>query len=240
MPINLTWKMEDTSLIRLGRLVKEGAIGAGKGSLGGALAGLKAGGLQSAVSTYGATVLAGAGIGAILGARRQLKNTDNTLFLDENADLTLLADPHLLVPQVTYQPHLDAKVLNSGVKLKLISSQLANDPFGSKNQLNVRFELENHMNFPLGAMNIALIDSFGARAYISPFGNSGSYALKFPPLQKREQQLTFSIKSPQMHYNLVVFNPKQPQQQLAKIPISIRTSCISNKQISIFRGFKHG
>lgn len=232
--VNFKWRKEESKSVRLQHKIGDGLKGGLKGALQGAAKGLSLGGLYTAVNTYGATVIAPSAVGAFQGAAAQMRQTDYAIVLEEGEQLSFWLDPNGLkissqkggLVKPTTSTVLSAVTTTTAsntsqalINLVVTSVKLGADPFDEKNQLTVDFFVTNGLNKTLSALNVAIVDSFGKRYYLSPFADNKGYLVKFPALQNRQQQLTFSINNPQLEYSLVVYNPDQPNQVLAKASI---------------------
>ena len=103
-------------------------------------------------------------------------------------------------------------------------AKLALDPFEIQNQLTVTFDVSNLSARDLSAMNMAVVDEYGKRYFLSPFAANDAYKTVFKAKQKTHASLTFTIKNALEDYYLVFYNPAHPNEVLVKTGIPKATS----------------
>lgn len=223
IPIQASWRRESHLLNLIGKGVTKGLMEGSVGAIKGALLGVGSGGLGMAVATQGSSLLTASGMGALMGIHKGLTNTSSAIVLNEGQVLSLSLSPTqssqtlLLSAQPTIAPLKEAQNLNVLVQ----QAKLTADPFDVQNQLTVTFDVSNLTAHDLSAMNMAVVDAYGKRYFLSPFAANDAYKTVFKAKQKTHASLTFTIKNALEGYYLVVYNPLRPSEVMAKTGISL-------------------
>jgi hypothetical protein len=214
-PIRAEWRREANVLTVVGKGIGKSAVSGAKGALKGALSGI-----GMALMTSGSSLITSSGLGALTGIHKGIMDTHSAIVLSEGEEIRLRlasSDPKqtLLLsasPSMLVGPSPDTAL----VSLSDITAQLGVDPFATQNQLNVGFKLQNDLSDDIKAMNVAVVDDYGQRYFLSPFGGNHAYKTTFRAKQQTQAQLTFTVKAGQPQYYLVVYNPAKPTEVLLK------------------------
>ena len=222
--LNLYWTASNNYLGNFTREMASALKGGIKGAYRGGSTALAVGGMQTAFLTYGASVAGGSLIGAIWHGAKAFNEAQKAIILREGTQIIIPVSPKLLTSVLNEDnlPRLSIQRLDSTpIAIKVQHAVLAADPFAVKNQLTIDFDLQNKLPKEISSFHLVLMDNFGERYYLSPFGASSGYKTKFPANCTSHAEMTFTIKSSSLNYYLVVFSPDNSQKVLYKQPVVI-------------------
>jgi hypothetical protein len=219
VPFKSNYTKGDSALKAVGRSVGNGIGGTIGGAILGVIEGLKFGGIATAVSSHGATVIAGGGLGAVAGLGQGLSQRGQNVLLNEGDQIKVALSEPLTLPAMDLPPDTQNEIHASGLNVAITGYTLGRDPFKVENQISLKLKIDNQTAFTFGSFDLAMMDEYNNTFSLSPFTNEGMFVFQIDPKSQFAGEAVFSVKSPDSRHYLVFYKP-YTREVIAKISLT--------------------
>jgi hypothetical protein len=219
VPLNSFYNKGDSGLQAAGRAVGNSLAGTVGGAVKGVLLGLKFGGLGAAALTHGATLMAGGGVGAVVGLGRGLGRDGAHVVLNEGDQIRVALQQPLNLPAFERPLDSEAEIHVPGLQVQVQGVALGRDPFKVENQVVLKLAIDNQTSYTFGSLDVALMDEYNQVYALSPFGDGDMFVFQLKPQESFSGKATFSVMSPDLRHYLIFYRPYS-REILAKVSLT--------------------
>lgn len=188
------------------------------GGLAGSYLALKFLGLGAAVSTNGATVAGGAGLGAVAGLGIGLGRQGQEVLLAPGDEISVKLKGNFKLPVMTEEAFTEKELFCKGLDVKITNYSLEKDPFGEPNTITLSLLIANRTPKTFSSFDIALINDYKSVYHASPFGETDLWFMQIKPGMYTTGKLSFSVDNPKRKHWLVFYD-NRTRKPLAKISV---------------------
>jgi hypothetical protein len=206
--LNSQIKQGDSLAASAGRVALKSLGGVVFGAFQGVVTSFKLGGLQAAALSNGASLFAGAGLGALTGSTRGMFQSGKDIVLEEGTELEVSLKGPVVLPSFEYSTPPLQPIASPSLNILVTGIQIKRDPFKTPNLMELTLSIENRSSWTFNTLDFALVDDQKNSYYLSAFGEQADeYIVSLPPHTRYQGHLTFTIKTPQLNHYLVVYKP---------------------------------
>lgn len=188
------------------------------GGLAGGYAALRLLGVGAAVSSNGATLGVGAGLGAVAGAGIALTRKGQEVLLAPGDEIKVKVLGSMELPVISDEAFKEEEKKFDGLEVRIVNYELEKDPFGDPNTITLSLVVVNKTKKTFSSFDMALINDYRSVYYASPFGNTEMWFTRIRPFTRIAGKLSFSVDNPKRKHWLVFYD-NRTRKPLAKISV---------------------
>ena len=206
IPLNGDYTRKDSVLKVASRVVTNGVSGTLKGGVTGALMAIQYAG-PLAFAAHGAPMAIVGGLGAASGLVKGVARSGDRVELHEGDTIKVALNEPLDLPTMTRAPDTVNEILSNELTINVKDFALTRDPFKTENVVQLTLDINNQSAYSFGALDMAVMDEFGAQFQLSPFTNADSMFSTIEKGKVTKGQYSFSVQNPQARHYLVFYQP---------------------------------
>ncbi len=226
IPINGEHTTKDSTGKAVAKVVGRSAGYTLGGGVVGAMLVLKYGGLAAVTASNGYALAGGAAVGGAVGLTAAMVTKGKHALIPPGAEIKVKLQEKLVLPTVEMPEASANDVKLDGLKVSVLGTRIAKDPFGEPNELTLSLDMANQTDHTFTFFDIALEDEHGSLFYASPFGDTGLWFQKLLPQSRLAGNLTFNVDNPKLRHTLIFFK-QYTREPLTRITLT--TEMMQNK-----------